>query len=113
VLLSNVCNTKWSYIDKRRKKYPQTSEDLTQEIQQWVCIYDDIIHSPINDDTIVVVDETTGKKRVSKLLLRCSIRELHNGIMKDVNEGGLLNVWNDNTLLTRRFIYKCSHDKDA
>jgi len=95
VVLSNVCNTKWSYIGKRRKKYPQTSEDLTQEIQQWVCIYDDIIHSLINDDTIVVVDETTSKKRVSKLLLRCSIRELHNDIMKDVNEGGLLNVWND------------------
>ena len=64
MLLSNVCNTKWSYIDKRRKEYPQTSEDLTQEIQQWVCIYDDIIHSPINDDTIVVVDETTGKKQL-------------------------------------------------
>ena len=68
VLLSNVCNKKLSCIDKRRKKYPLISENLTQEIQQWLCNYDDVIYSPINDDTILVVGETMGKKtkRVGK-----------------------------------------------
>ena len=62
--------------------------------QQWVCNYDDVIHSLINDDTIIVVNEITGKKtkRVGKLLLRCSVRKLHNDLIKDVNEGGLLNI---------------------
>ena len=57
-----------SCIDKRRKKYPLISENLTQEIQQWLCNYDDVIYSPINDDTILVVGETMGKKtkRVGK-----------------------------------------------
>ena len=62
VLLSNVCNKKWSCIDNRRKKYPLISENLTQEIQQWLCNYDDVIYSSINDDTILVVGETMGKK---------------------------------------------------
>ena len=70
-----------------------------------------MIHSTINDDNVIVVDETIGKKskRVSKLLLRCSIRELHNDLIKFVNEGGLHNVWNDNKLLVSeislRFYY--------
>ena len=66
-----------------------------------MCNYDDVINSPINDDTILVVDETAGKKIkiVGTLLLRYSVRELHNDLIKDVNEGGLLDIWNDNKLL--------------
>ena len=60
-----------------------------------------VIHSPITDDTILVIDELTGKKtkRVVKLLLTCSVRELYNDFIKDVNDGGLKDIWNDNKLL--------------
>ena len=77
------------------------SEDLKDQIQKWVCNYDNVIHSPITDDTILVTDELTGKKtkRVGKLLLTRLVRELHNDLIKDVNEGGLKDVWNGNKLL--------------
>lgn len=60
-----------------------------------------MIHSPITDDTILVIDELTGKKtkRLGKLLLTCSVRELYNDLIIDVNNGGLKDVWNDNKLL--------------
>ena len=48
-----------------------------------------MIHSPITDDTTLVIDELTGKKikRVGKLLLTDSVRELDNDLIKDVNDG--------------------------
>ena len=60
-----------------------------------------MVHSPITDDTILVVNELTGKKikRVSKLLLTCSVTELNNNLIKDINDGGLKDVWNDSKLL--------------
>ena len=60
-----------------------------------------MIHSPITNDAILVTDELTGKKTksVGKLLLTRSVRELHNDLIKYVNEGSLKDVWNGNTLL--------------
>ena len=51
-----------------------TSEDLKDQILQWICKYDNVIHSPITDDTILVVDELIGKKNKNI----CLVRELHN-----------------------------------
>ena len=60
-----------------------------------------MIYSPITDDTILVIDELTGKKnkRVGKLLLTCSVRELHNNLIKDVNDCSWKGIWNDNKIL--------------
>ena len=70
------------------------SEDLKDQIQKWVCNYDNVIHSPITDDTILVIDELIGKKhkRAGKVLLTCSVRELHNDLIKDINDGGLKDI---------------------
>ena len=64
-------------------------------------MYDNVIHSPITDDIILVIDELTGQKtrKVGKLLLTCSGRELHNDLIKDANDDGLKSIWNDNKLL--------------
>ena len=53
-----------------------------------------MVHSPITDDTILVVNELTGKKtkRVGKLFLTYSVRELHNDLIKDINDGGLKDI---------------------
>ena len=63
-----------------KKVYRLVSEDLKDQIVEWVCKYDNVIHSTITDDTILVVDELIGKKtkRVVKLLLSCSVKEVHN-----------------------------------
>ena len=67
------------------------SEDLKDQIVQWICKYDNMIHSPITDDKILVIDELIGKKtkKVGKLVLTCLVRELHNDLIKDINDGGL------------------------
>ena len=46
-----------------------------------------MIYSPTTDYTILVTNELTRKKtkRVVKLLLTCSVRELHNDLIKDLN----------------------------
>ena len=46
-------------------------------------------HSPIADDIILVIDELIGKKTK-----RCG-----NDLIKDVNDVGLKDVWNDNEIL--------------
>ena len=70
------------------------SEDLKDQIVQWVFKYDNVIYSPIIDDTILVIDKLTGKKtkRVGKLFLTYSVRELHNDLIKDINDGGLKDI---------------------
>ena len=77
------------------------SEDLKDKIQQWIFKYDNVIHSPITDDTVLVIDELIGKKnkRAGKVLLTCSVRELHNDLIKDINDNGLKDVWNKNKIL--------------
>ena len=46
-----------------------------------------MIYSPTTDYTILVTNELTRKKtkRIGKLLLTCSVRELHNDLIKDLN----------------------------
>ena len=70
------------------------SEDLKDQIVQWVFKYDNVIYSPIIDDTILVIDKLTGKKtkRVGKLFPTYSVRELHNDLIKDINDGGLKDI---------------------
>ena len=77
------------------------SEYFKYQFVPLICNYDKMVHSPITDDTILVVNELTGKKtkRVGKLLLICSVTELNNNLIKDINDGGLKDVWNDSKLL--------------
>ena len=53
-----------------------------------------MIYSPITDDTILFIDKLTGKKtkRVGKWFLTYSVRELHNDLIKDINDGGLKDI---------------------
>eukprot|EP00978_Attheya_sp_CCMP212_P017892 scaffold48234_cov60-Attheya_sp.AAC.6 len=47
--------------------------------------------SPISRDTLIIKDAETGVKRsVPKLLLECSVRQLHNELIVPPDQGGLL-----------------------
>ena len=92
-----------------KKVYRLVSEDLKDEIVEWVCKYDNVIHSTITDEKILVEDELIGKKtkRVGKLLLSCSVREVHNDLITDVNDDFLKDVWNENNLLVSETGLRC------
>ena len=66
-------------------------------MQQWIMKNNIVINSPITNDTLLVSDERTKKrmKRVGNLLLRYSISDLYNDLIKGINNGGLQGVYND------------------
>ena len=47
--------------------------------------------SPIARDTLLITDAESGvKRRFSKLLLECSMQQLHNELITSPDDGGLL-----------------------
>ena len=54
--------------------------------------------SPIARDTLLITDMESGvKRRVPKLLLECSMRQLNNEIIASPDDGGLLGARNADT----------------
>ena len=57
-----------------------------------------VSESPITRDTLLVIDEEYRvKRRVSKILLECSMRQLHNELISSTDDGGLLGARHANT----------------
>ena len=56
----------------------------------WITRYPQVVKSPIYNDCIkVMLDDQTEPQLVPELLLHVSIRELHNILVSDTNDGGL------------------------
>ena len=54
--------------------------------------------SPIARDTLLVTDtESRVKRRVPKLLLECSMQQLHNKLVASPDDGGLIGSRHDDT----------------
>ena len=54
--------------------------------------------SPIARDTLLITDaESRVKRRVPKLLLECSMQQLHDELIASPDDGGLLGARHDNT----------------
>ena len=54
--------------------------------------------SPISHDTLLITDTESGvKRRVPKILLECSMRQLHNELIASPDDGGLLGDINADT----------------
>ena len=111
------------------------------QIQDWILKHPNVIHSPITIDTLLIKDEFTGKyfqfvsiwysftiltiiliyllligkktKRVGKLLLQTSVRELHNDLIKSEKLGGLPTVWNNKKTFSKRYSIKISDAKTS
>ena len=50
-----------------------------------------VLQSPITRDNLLVADaDSKEKRRVPKLLLECSMRQLHNELITSPDDGGLL-----------------------
>ena len=56
----------------------------------WITRHPQFVQSPISNDCIkVMFDDQTEPQLVPKLLLRVSVRELHNILVSDTNDVGL------------------------
>ena len=56
----------------------------------WITRHPQVFQSPISNDCLkVVFDDQTEPQLVPKLLLQVSVRELHNRLVSDPNDGGI------------------------
>ena len=55
---------------------------LRQKLFEWIMKNSNVIDSPIAHDTLLITDAESGvKRRVPKLLLECSMRQLQNELI--------------------------------
>eukprot|EP00978_Attheya_sp_CCMP212_P034636 scaffold146167_cov65-Attheya_sp.AAC.1 len=68
----------------------KVDDALIQKVVAWVLRNSNIRESPIVRDTLLIAEDSDGvKTRVPKLLLECSVCELHNELISPTLEGGL------------------------
>ena len=85
---------KWCALPKR-KRYTKISNDLCDKLRSWIVNHHSVVTSPIANDTYIVKNEDGTQGHVPKLLLECSVRELHNDLIKVPEQGGLEGAVND------------------
>eukprot|EP00978_Attheya_sp_CCMP212_P024273 scaffold76016_cov51-Attheya_sp.AAC.2 len=82
-------NVKWA-IKPRGVRVKKVSLDLRARLLQWIMKNPNVCQSPITRDTLIIKDVETGVKRsIPKLLLECSMRQLHNEMIAPPDQGGL------------------------
>ena len=78
------------YQTKKRKGHSKINEQIKRNLYTWITRYPQVVQSPIYNDFIkVMLDDQTEPQLVPKLLLQVSVRELHNSLVSDPNDGGL------------------------
>ena len=56
----------------------------------WITHHLQVVQSPISNDSLkVMFYDQTEPQLVQKLLLQVSVRELHNSLVSDLNDGGI------------------------
>ena len=64
---------------------------MRKETVGWIMKNSNVCQSPITRDTLLISDaDTKVKRRVPKLLLECSMRQLHNELIFSPDVGGLV-----------------------
>ena len=62
----------------------------------WIIRHPQVVQSPISNDCLkVMLDDQTEPQLVPKLLLQVSVREIHNSLVSDPNDGGLKDARDD------------------
>ena len=67
------------------------SKALRQKLVEWIMKNSNVRESPIACDTLLITEAESGvKRRVPKLLIEGSMRQLHNELIASPDNGGLL-----------------------
>ena len=84
-----VGNSLWTKKIKR-KGHSRIIEKIEHNLYAWITRHPQVFQSSISNDCLkVVLDDHTEPQLVPKLLLQMSVRELHNSLESDPNDGGL------------------------
>ena len=64
---------------------------MRQKLVQWILKNSNVHEYPIEHDTLPITDAESGiKRRVPKLLLECSMQQMHNELIASPDDEGLL-----------------------
>ena len=80
VLISGSGVSEWSE-KKIRKIYRKLNRKKIKELHGWLKEHSNVVTSPNANDTVWVIMDDGEKVRETKLLLLCSVRELHNDLI--------------------------------
>ena len=84
-----VVTSQWTNKTKR-KGNSNINEQIKRNLYTWITRHTQVVQSPISNDCLkVMLDEQSEPQLVLKLLLQVSVRELHNSLVSDPNNGGL------------------------
>ena len=84
-----VCNSLWTKKTKR-KGHSKITEQIKRNLYTWITRHPQVVQSPISNDCLkVVLYDQTETQLVPKFLLQMSVRELHNSLVSDPNDGGI------------------------
>ena len=84
-----VVNILWTNKTKR-KGNSKINEQIKRNLYTWIKSHPKVVQSPISNYCLeVILDDQTEPQLVPKLLLQVSVRELHNSLVSDPNDGGL------------------------
>ena len=84
-----ACTSLWTKKSKR-KGHSKINEQIKRNLYTWITSHPQVFQSPIYNDCLkAVLYDQTEPTLVPKLLLQVSVRELHNSLVSDPNDGGL------------------------
>ena len=76
----------------------QVSEAFRQILVKWIMKNPNVCESSIERDTLLIIEaEYRVKQIVPKLLLECSMQQLHNELIASPHDGGLIGSRHANT----------------
>ena len=74
----------------KTKGYSKINDQIKHNMYAWITHRPQVFQSPISNYCIkVIFDDQTEPQMVPKILLQLSVRELHNSLVSDTNNGGL------------------------
>ena len=84
------------YKKIKTKGHYKINDHIKRNLYTWITRHPQVVQSPISNDCLkVVLDDQIEPQLVPKLLLQVSVRELHNSLVSDPNDGGLKDARNE------------------
>ena len=75
---------------KQKKGHSKINEQIKRNLYTWITRHPQFVQSPISNDCLkVVLYDQTEPQLIPKLLLHVSLREQHNSLVSEPNDGGL------------------------
>ena len=74
----------------KRKGHSTINEQIKRNLYAWITRHPQVVRSPISNDCLkVMFDDHTEPQLVPNFLLQVFVRELHNSLVSDTNDGGI------------------------